>query len=81
VTSRCATCQALRPPNETFCPQCGTAFDMARGRLPSPPPKLEPVDFTVWAGVKLGAGLVIGVGLVAAIVFVLVAVAVTTAFR
>lgn len=92
MTARCPTCQTLRPADASYCPKCGTPLVTGRGPEPSPATdddrtfdevRVGPqvFDLSVWTGVKLGVGFIIGVGLVGAIVFLLVAIAVTTALR
>ena len=62
--SRCPTCDAVRPPNATYCPSCGGSFD----RVVSPGANAlreREVEFTFWTAIKFGAGLAIGASAVA----------------
>jgi zinc-ribbon domain len=83
--TRCPTCQTLRPPNASYCPNCGTPFSGGRPPAPIqaddgladllvPRPERSAVDFSVWAGLKLGAGFVIGASLVILLFWVVVAI-------
>jgi hypothetical protein len=81
-SARCPTCQTLRPPDTSFCPNCGTP--LVSGRSPAPRPVVDEltddaprpvrvdVDFRVWTGVKLGAGFVIGATLVTLLIWMLI---------
>jgi hypothetical protein len=73
--SRCRRCQAIRPPNARYCPECGTAFG-AEGSPSGESPPITPfarnVEFSFWTSVKFGAGFVIGSTLVGFVLWVFI---------
>jgi len=74
--SRCRRCQTIRPPNARFCPECGTAFDAAGGRVGEPDaPRFSAtteVQFSFWTAIKFGAGFVIGASLLSLVLWLIV---------
>jgi hypothetical protein len=62
--TRCAICSAIRPPNASFCPNCGSAYgsppDLLGGAIP---PRIE-VDLSLWTCVKIGIGVTLGSAIV-----------------
>jgi hypothetical protein len=75
--SRCRRCQAIRPPNARYCPECGTAFEASPVAWEAPvtsPRSNEGTDvrFSFWTSIKFGAGFAIGASLLSLVLWLFV---------